>query len=111
MIGVRTRNELLQNALNPVRPVEKFGWQFRLRDKVMQAQNDYDNRRDPVFKPAILSDFQKAAVMWPGETGKRSNGGNASSFNTLRRLMDAPGDGSRDPYQVGYRVSGESLGP
>ena len=45
-LGVRTLNELLQNALNPVRPdepvVEKFGWQFRLRDKVMQTQNDYD---------------------------------------------------------------------
>ncbi|MEI8341073.1 MAG: AAA family ATPase, partial [Verrucomicrobiota bacterium] len=45
-LGVRTLNELLQNALNPLRPnepfVEKFGWQFRLRDKVMQIRNNYD---------------------------------------------------------------------
>src|SRR5207244_4373028 len=36
----------LQNELNPVKPgepmVEKFGWQFRLRDKVIQTENDYD---------------------------------------------------------------------
>jgi len=40
-LGVRTLNGLLQNALNPVRP-DKFGWQFRLRDKVMQTENDSD---------------------------------------------------------------------
>jgi exodeoxyribonuclease V alpha subunit len=36
----------LQNELNPARPeepvVEKFGWQFRLRDKVIQTENNYD---------------------------------------------------------------------
>ncbi len=45
-LGARTLNALLQNALNPLRPgemaVEKFGWQFRLRDKVIQTQNNYD---------------------------------------------------------------------
>ena len=45
-LGVRTFNEMLQNALNPLRPddpfIEKFGWQFRLRDKVMQIRNNYD---------------------------------------------------------------------
>lgn len=45
-LGARTLNSLLQNALNPLRPgeaaVEKFGWQFRLRDKVIQTQNNYD---------------------------------------------------------------------
>jgi len=45
-LGVRTLNGLLQNALNPLQPdesfVEKFGWQFRLRDKVMQIRNNYD---------------------------------------------------------------------
>ena len=34
------------NSLNPARadePVlEKFGWQFRPRDKVIQTENDYD---------------------------------------------------------------------
>jgi len=45
-LGVRAVNETLQNDLNPVRegdPVcEKFGWQFRVGDKVIQTENDYD---------------------------------------------------------------------
>ncbi len=45
-LGAREMNLLLQDALNPSRPnepvAEKFGWQFRLRDKVIQTQNDYD---------------------------------------------------------------------
>ncbi|HWD19410.1 MAG TPA: ATP-dependent RecD-like DNA helicase [Verrucomicrobiae bacterium] len=45
-LGVREMNLRLQDELNPARPsdpfVEKFGWQFRLRDKVIQTQNDYD---------------------------------------------------------------------
>ena len=45
-LGVRTLNELLQGALNPLRSgdpfVDKFGWKFRLRDKLMQIENNYD---------------------------------------------------------------------
>lgn len=45
-LGIRELNHRLQNALNPARAdepvVEKFGWQFRLRDKVIQTENDYD---------------------------------------------------------------------
>ena len=45
-LGVRELNLRLQNELNSPRigepHVEKFGWQFRLRDKVIQTQNDYD---------------------------------------------------------------------
>jgi exodeoxyribonuclease V alpha subunit len=45
-LGIRELNVRLQTELNPARPeepfVEKFGWQFRIRDKVMQTQNDYD---------------------------------------------------------------------
>jgi exodeoxyribonuclease V alpha subunit len=45
-LGVRELNLRLQAELNPVRPeepvVERFGWQFRLRDKVIQTQNNYD---------------------------------------------------------------------
>jgi exodeoxyribonuclease V alpha subunit len=44
-IGVRELNTVLQTALNPVRqgePVaERFGWRFRVRDKVIQTENDY----------------------------------------------------------------------
>ena len=39
-------NERLQSALNPLRTgepeVERFGYRFRLRDKVIQTENDYD---------------------------------------------------------------------
>lgn len=45
-LGVRELNLRLQSELNPARPgepnVEKFGWQFRVRDKVIQTENDYD---------------------------------------------------------------------
>jgi exodeoxyribonuclease V alpha subunit len=45
-LGVRDLNANLQAALNPPRTeeqnVEKFGWQFRLRDKVIQTENNYD---------------------------------------------------------------------
>jgi exodeoxyribonuclease V alpha subunit len=44
-IGVRELNIVLQGALNPVRPgeaaVERFGWRFQVRDKVIQTENDY----------------------------------------------------------------------
>jgi len=45
-LGVRELNLMLQTELNPVRydepVVEKFGWQFRARDKVIQTENNYD---------------------------------------------------------------------
>ncbi|MBN2507991.1 MAG: ATP-dependent RecD-like DNA helicase [Verrucomicrobia bacterium] len=45
-LGIRELNVRLQHTLNPVRAdepaVEKFGWQFRVRDKVMQTENNYD---------------------------------------------------------------------
>ena len=45
-LGIRELNARLQAELNPARAdepfVEKFGWQFRVRDKVIQTENDYD---------------------------------------------------------------------
>ena len=45
MNGVRELNTVLQSALNPVRPgepaVERFGWRFQVRDKVIQTENGY----------------------------------------------------------------------
>jgi exodeoxyribonuclease V alpha subunit len=42
-LGARNLNRLLQQALNPYgQSVEKFGWIFRIGDKVMQTVNDYD---------------------------------------------------------------------
>jgi exodeoxyribonuclease V alpha subunit len=45
-LGVRELNTALQRVLNPVRSgepsVERFGWRFQIRDKVIQTENDYD---------------------------------------------------------------------
>jgi exodeoxyribonuclease V alpha subunit len=45
-LGVRELNVRLQQDLNPLRPneagVERFGWHFRPRDKVIQTENNYD---------------------------------------------------------------------
>lgn len=45
-LGIRELNSRLQIELNPHRPdepqVDKFGWQFRVGDKVLQTQNNYD---------------------------------------------------------------------
>jgi exodeoxyribonuclease V alpha subunit len=44
-IGVRELNTVLQSALNPARhgenAVERFGWRFQVRDKVIQTENNY----------------------------------------------------------------------
>jgi exodeoxyribonuclease V alpha subunit len=45
-LGVRELNTVLQRVLNPIIPgepsVERFGWRFQPRDKVIQTENDYD---------------------------------------------------------------------
>jgi exodeoxyribonuclease V alpha subunit len=45
-LGIQELNVRLQAELNPPRSgeemVERFGWQFRARDKVIQTENDYD---------------------------------------------------------------------
>src|SRR5437667_6710302 len=45
-LGVRELNTALQKVLNPSHPsqpaVERFGWRFQIRDKVIQTENDYD---------------------------------------------------------------------
>jgi exodeoxyribonuclease V alpha subunit len=53
-LGIRELNVKLQTELNPHKPeepgVEKFGWQFHVRDKVIQTENNYDK---DVFKGDI----------------------------------------------------------
>lgn len=45
-LGVRELNVLLQRELNPRQAeetlVDRFGWQFRARDKVIQTENNYE---------------------------------------------------------------------
>jgi exodeoxyribonuclease V alpha subunit len=41
--GCRNLNAVLQEALNPTGPaIQRYGWTFRVGDKVMQMRNDYD---------------------------------------------------------------------
>ncbi len=47
-LGARTLNQILQAALNPQgekgekAEVDRFGWKFRLGDRVIQTENDYE---------------------------------------------------------------------
>ncbi|MDR3378041.1 MAG: ATP-dependent RecD-like DNA helicase [Verrucomicrobiae bacterium] len=81
-LGVRELNLRLQNGLNPARAdepvVEKFGWQFRPRDKVIQTQNDYDKdvfngdigqlmKIDPVEKEVTIRFDQREVIYDYGE--------------------------------------------
>jgi len=77
-LGIRELNVRLQTELNPPRAdepsVEKFGWRFRVRDKVIQTQNDYDKevfngdigqivKIDPVEREVIVQ-FDRREVAY-----------------------------------------------
>ena len=81
-LGVRELNVRLQGELNPARPeetvVEKFGWQFRPRDKVIQTENNYDKdvfngdigqivKMDPVESELTIRFDQREVVYDYGE--------------------------------------------
>ncbi len=63
-LGIRELNLRLQDELNPVRSdepgVEKFGWHFRPRDKVIQTENDYE-------KDVFNGDIGQVLRIDPGE--------------------------------------------
>ncbi len=45
LLGARNLNQVLQTALNPANggaEVQRFGWTFRVGDRVIQTQNNYD---------------------------------------------------------------------
>lgn len=72
-LGVRELNVRLQAELNPVREndsvVERFGWQFRVRDKVIQTENDYDKavfNGDIGQVVQIIPDEQQLVVEFEG---------------------------------------------
>jgi exodeoxyribonuclease V alpha subunit len=81
-LGIRELNARLQAELNPARAdepfVEKFGWQFRVRDKVIQTENDYDKevfngdigqvvKIDPVEREVTVSFAPREVVYEFGE--------------------------------------------
>ena len=68
-LGTAQMNRLLQERLNPKRngdpSVEKFGWEFRVRDKVIQTRNNYDKE---VFNGDIgeifkIDDFEREVLI------------------------------------------------
>jgi exodeoxyribonuclease V alpha subunit len=77
--GARALNTALQEALNPVEPgqpsVQRFGFTFRIGDKVMQTENNYDRdvfNGDLGFIAAIdmeeaelIIDFDGRSVVYP----------------------------------------------
>ena len=81
-LGIRELNVKLQGELNPARPeepvVEKFGWQFRPRDKVIQTENNYEKdvfngdigqiiKIDPVEREVTVKFDQREVVYDYGE--------------------------------------------
>jgi len=81
-LGIRELNVRLQNELNPARAdeptMEKFGWQFRARDKVIQTENDYDKevfngdigqivKIDPIEREVTIRFDQREVVYDFGE--------------------------------------------
>ena len=82
VLGIRELNAKLQGELNPARPkepvVEKLGWQFWVRDKIIQTENDYDKdvftgdigqivKIDPVERELTVKFDQREVVYDFGE--------------------------------------------
>jgi exodeoxyribonuclease V alpha subunit len=72
-VGARSLNLDLQTALNPQRPdqavVERFGFTYRVGDKVMQIQNDYEKdafNGDIGFVAAIDTDEAEVLIDFDG---------------------------------------------
>jgi exodeoxyribonuclease V alpha subunit len=81
-LGIRELNLRLQAELNPPRAdepvVEKFGWKFRVRDKVIQTENNYEKevfngdigqmvKVDPVEREVVVRFDQREVVYDYGE--------------------------------------------
>jgi len=81
-LGIRELNVRLQTELNPARSeepaVEKFGWLYRVRDKVIQTENNYDKdvfngdigqivKIDPVEREVTVRFDQREVVYDYGE--------------------------------------------
>jgi exodeoxyribonuclease V alpha subunit len=74
-IGARSLNVELQKALNPgiagQPAVERFGYTYRIGDKVMQIENDYEKEvfnGDIGFITAIEADANEVTIDFDGHT-------------------------------------------
>jgi exodeoxyribonuclease V alpha subunit len=81
-LGIRELNVKLQAELNPPRSeepfVEKFGWVYRVRDKVIQTENNYDKdvfngdigqiaKIDPLEREVVVRFDQREVIYDFGE--------------------------------------------
>jgi exodeoxyribonuclease V alpha subunit len=65
-LGARNLNLTLQQALNPTgAAVQRFGWTYRVGDKVMQTENDYDKEvfNGDVGRIVALDEKERALVV------------------------------------------------
>ena len=73
VLGARNLNQVLQTALNPGDggpEIQRFGWTFRIDDRVIQTENDYN--RD-VFN-GDLGIIEKINRPGAGSFARRSHG-------------------------------------
>ena len=96
-VGARSLNIELQAALNPARDrkVERFGWTFAPRDKVMQIENDYD-------KEVYNGDIGYVVDVDPeaGELARRSTGARSPMASASLRRWFPP----TPPLSTGARA-------
>jgi exodeoxyribonuclease V alpha subunit len=85
-VGCQNLNALLQQTLNPHGPsVQRYGWTYRLGDKVMQTVNNYD-------KEVFNGDIGRIAGVDDGEqeiTVRFADRGVRYDFNELDELIPA----------------------
>ncbi len=88
-LGARALNLVMQAALNPKRgeqsEVERFGWTYRVGDKVMQIENDYDKE------------------VWNGDLGvvQRIDPETEELGVVFQEAAARPGTGSETVYRFG----------
>lgn len=79
-LGIREFNTRLQAELNPARAdepvVEKFGWKFHVRDKIIQTVNNYTkevfNGDKPVALPLLAESKARSCTENSRSRGSRS---------------------------------------
>ena len=93
-----------RHALNPHGPaIERFGWTFRVGDKVMQIENDYDKDvfNGDIGRIAPIDDGERAARRALRRPRRRPTTSTSSTSCSLAYAMHDPqGQGSEYPAVV-----------
>jgi len=89
VLGCRNLNDVLQKALNPSGPaVERFGWTFRVDDKVMQMVNDYDKDvfNGDIGHGAGIDEVEQEKALRAGRGGAHAADGREQAVHRAKRL-------------------------